>query len=129
MGWFRKHKQLTVSERVSNGFALLDNAKPGWHRGVCTYALDIANSYWCALGQTYGSYGQGLNALNIGARHAGENGFVTTHYLGDTDLEYELLTAEWRRQINERLDTERAAWAEQYHAETGKRFGGWLSRR
>lgn len=100
----RKKNQDTIATRVQRGMQTLDKAKPGWHRRISLMDLNIAQSNNCALGQIYGSYGDGRYALGMSAQQAKEQGFQA-HYrfplLADAqvDAEFAALTAEWQRQI------------------------------
>jgi len=96
----------TVEERVARGAARLDEAAPGWHENINVQTLNIASGSNCALGQTYGTYAQGINVLGIQG--------------GGSDLgfnaqggEFNALTAEWRRLIESRLEAQVQAWAEE----------------
>lgn len=111
--WFRRKKD-TVEDRVSKGIALLDQKAPGWHRQIRLGRLDISNGFSCALGQTYLSYFEGKRILGLSNQEVITHGFQAQARIRDSvDAEFEELTAEWRRQIEARLDTERAAWQKQ----------------
>lgn len=98
---------MEVASRVAAGAARLDADQPGWHRNVNVNTLDISSGSRCALGQTYGSYAQGVQRLGLTSGEASSLGFNTT---GVHD-NFAAITAEWRRLIEARLDEERAKWA------------------
>lgn len=59
---------LTPSDRpfereVQKGAALLDQHRPGWERGIDPSSLVIYHIERCILGQLYGDYGDGKDAL------------------------------------------------------------------
>lgn len=113
MRWFKKKD--SVEQRVTRGMHLLDKDRPGWHRRINLGSLNIARSDSCALGQTYGSYGAGMVDLRITTPEAIDHGFQVPRLTlpGNMRDEFDALTEEWRRQIEARLDDERAKWAEQ----------------
>lgn len=55
----------TVEERVAKGVALLDDKRPGWRSEINTDILVMSDSRDCLLGQLYGDYGSGLQALDL----------------------------------------------------------------
>lgn len=82
------------AERVDAGIALLDERGPeGWDDKINLATLNIANARDCVLGQVYGRYGAGCNALDIGLGL--EYGFWS--FLGMTSL-----TEVWREKITAR---------------------------
>src|SRR5258707_5143969 len=50
---------------VRAGIALLDEKDPGWRDKFNPSELRMAGSRHCVLGQTFGSYGLGLDMLNL----------------------------------------------------------------
>lgn len=54
---------LTIAERVQHGVNLLDMLKPEWREGVNPETLRISSCHQCVLGQLYGSFDGGNNAL------------------------------------------------------------------
>ena len=76
--------------QVSNGIALLDRKKPNWRDSVDLATLDMANSCDCVLGQVYGHYQIGQNALGNTPERYGF--FTLSSWLG--------LKREWHRQLS-----------------------------
>lgn len=124
----QKARRDKTSERVSRGMQALDKNRPGWHRRINLDRLDISSGTACALGQTYGLYGWGKHEIGM-TSHADvvEHGFQITPVLPGvtTQGQYERLTIEWRRQIEERLDAERAEWAKQQAKTPRRRLALW----
>jgi hypothetical protein len=117
--FWKKKRDETRTTRVARGMALLDQRRPGWHRNINLDRLDIASYTNCALGQTYGSYGHGRERLGFYGNDSRDHGFqisVHTTPIVGWKAEYNALTVEWRKQIEERLDTERAEWERQERA-------------
>lgn len=105
-------RRKNIEARVARGMALLDRARPGWHRRINLDRLDIADGRRCALGQTYGMYGWGVDRLGLSRGTSASHGFNANYVVPvTTRTEYNRLTAEWRRQIETRLDAEREQWA------------------
>src|SRR5437667_4843660 len=50
---------------IQNGIDLLDEKKPGWYQKIDLECLWLADCHGCILGQLYGSYAAGLNALGL----------------------------------------------------------------
>ncbi len=55
--------QAELAEHVTVGAALLDQRHPGWERQIDVDLLDMASAEDDMLGQLYGSYDEGLDAL------------------------------------------------------------------
>ena len=55
----------TVTERVADGAAFLDEHQAGWDRDIDLVALDIGSSCECILGQIHGDFGKGLRRLSL----------------------------------------------------------------
>ena len=53
----------TLEESVARGVELLDAVRPGWRGEIQRVRLDMADGFHCILGQLYGDYGNGLDAL------------------------------------------------------------------
>ena len=81
----------TVSERVDAGAALLDKRIPGWFNLVSVDTLKIYDPTLCVVGQLFGDYLGGLDALGVNI--AAEYGFNAY------DDEYTELDAAWRELI------------------------------
>lgn len=52
-----------VQERVSRGVKLLENYDPLWRDGITREKLELSNLRTCILGQLFGGYSQGCEAL------------------------------------------------------------------
>lgn len=94
-------------DEVKAGIALLDaKGPPDWRDKINTATLDLMETDHCVLGQVYGDYGKGIDALIPDAFHGGENwqrkiapfGFTTPPKARGEEPFWEL-TAEWRRQL------------------------------
>src|SRR6478609_1123816 len=97
---------------VLAGASLLDEKKPGWYNNVDLNTLNVNHVYSCPLGQLFGTYSKGLNAL-FGQFDRPEDGapfgfFIKFEVPKKYDSsytwgEYQKLTEEWKEQINARL--------------------------
>lgn len=54
-----------IPDRVQRGVELLDRVRPGWERSIDLGSLDIAICTRCVLGQLFGHYVDGKEALGI----------------------------------------------------------------
>lgn len=65
--FWRKHKVLPipveVQEAAAKGAAILDAHRQGWWLLIEEDSLDLLSQHNCILGQVYGSYIRGLDAL------------------------------------------------------------------
>lgn len=57
--------EYSISERVQAGAAYLDTACPGWDERIVTGILDITSWSRCVLGQLYGGFSKGVEALGL----------------------------------------------------------------
>lgn len=92
----------TIEARVTRGAQLLDERLPGWVDRIDLDRLNLASSCNCILGQKFGDYLDGIDALfNCQNTDAINHGFDAFEDEGaDAEAaEYEALTAEWRRVI------------------------------
>lgn len=53
------------STAVAEGVKLLDEKQPEWWKNINLYTLDMEGCYSCILGQLFGSYSVGREALGI----------------------------------------------------------------
>ena len=53
------------SAQVTAGMSLLDQQRPGWRSEIDLGTLDLGNCQVCVLGQIFGDYEDGLEALDI----------------------------------------------------------------
>jgi hypothetical protein len=53
----------SLDQRVRNMAAVLDEARPGWRGQVDADTINFDSTSDCVLGQLYGNYLRGLNAL------------------------------------------------------------------
>jgi hypothetical protein len=97
-----------IAERVAAGAAFLDERKPRWADGIGLDHLDIGSECNCVLGQSFGGYVFGKHSLGLTDRETVALGFTATGDEENLDesavdhSEYPLLTAEWKRLIEER---------------------------
>lgn len=93
-------------KEVEAGLALLDAQAPGWEKLVDLERLDITSPVGCMLGQVYGYYFDGLDALKITDLEASSYGFQLT--FDDSIIEsgerspYDRLTETWQTLLRER---------------------------
>src|SRR5258708_7417760 len=59
----RKGNPLMFEERIARGIALLDKYRPEWRSLISLERLDMYSVEDCVLGQVYGNFGIGLDAL------------------------------------------------------------------
>ena len=99
---FYRHLEL----KVDNGVALLDRHEPGWHHHIDLSDLDICSANRCIMGQLYGSYERGVRYMS---EREGMDTYVRRldavkyGFAADGQRCYEVLTAIWRRRVDERL--------------------------
>jgi hypothetical protein len=55
----------TITRRVRRGATLLDQEQPDWFEEIDTRTLDVRYMDLCPLGQLYGDYKDGLDALHL----------------------------------------------------------------
>lgn len=130
----------TITERVRRGAMLLDASVPGWAQRIDDRDLNIRSCSRCALGQVYGGYEDGMDALfpetNLRARDifATAHGFeaATCFIPASTETEMwararavddeaRLLAAAWLLEIRARLHVapepaDLPAWATEQNA-------------
>jgi hypothetical protein len=103
-----------ITERVARGAALLDAKRPGWASRIDLVALDITSTSNCILGQLYGWYEEGQDALaelddegyqisSVGSYEGFSLDHWDEHYDGDMQ-EVDDLHGAWNDAINERLN-------------------------
>ncbi len=86
-----------VLAAVDEGVRLLDQVRPGWYDEINTETLDIASAYRCVLGQLYGDFVAGVEALNIPS--GGETyGFNAPYFIDFTPI-----NDKWKGIIHDRL--------------------------
>lgn len=117
-----------IGLRVTLGALRLDGAYPRWERDVDTDQIDMGCTRYCVLGQLYGTFHTGLDALDMDcakSEHSalGFNRYTNTQWsevrrnaeranggariyfdYPDINEEYGLLDRAWRRAIKARLD-------------------------
>lgn len=59
---------MDFTEQINNGIALLDSREPNWRDDVDVNTLDLHSLDNCVLGQVFGDYGRGMEALFGGER-------------------------------------------------------------
>jgi hypothetical protein len=88
--------------RAEKGAAVLDGPRPGWYRRVNIEALDLNDCFECVVGQVFGHYTDGREALGIDGIRARELGFDFREIFDDP----EELSRAWRELIRERLEND-----------------------
>ena len=106
---------LSFPQRVRNGIALLDTGMPGWIDKVDVSILNMRNPEFCLLGQIMGSvrdtltgrmrngYWRSAEVFPIGSLSVFDQGFSLN--ASESLLYWEELTAEWKKAIRERKET------------------------
>jgi hypothetical protein len=94
-----------MAERVAVGAALLDAELPGWAERIELGLLDLGSPRCCVLGQLYGTYSVGLEAVGLDwgpscPERSRERGFTAFPGGGDT---FAGLTAAWRGEVAARV--------------------------
>ena len=97
---------------VGRGARLLDQENPSWYENVDTNLLRQHSVYGCVLGQLYGDYDNGLDALESstgknmrnGWTH-GFNAFGSGVFTFGGQAKYNKLTSYWIDEINLRRTT------------------------
>lgn len=82
---------------IDKGIALLDERVPTWCTKMQLDHLDLKSPDSCVLGQVYGSFGQGWDAL--GFDFPGEYGFDA-----DDGMSYDGLTRRWKQRIRKHCE-------------------------
>jgi len=52
-----------VADRVEQGARTLNKVRPGWHKEIDLDSLELANTCDCVLGQVFGTYVDGIQAI------------------------------------------------------------------
>jgi len=91
-----------AAQAAAKGAAVMDQRKPGWRKRINLEAFSVASVRACVLGQNYGSYGAGMEALGIGRTGAAELGFIWPCGQVDNDELIRALDEAWRSQIGKR---------------------------
>jgi hypothetical protein len=95
----------SIADRVSAGINLLDREVPDWDRRVNVDTLRLSSCERCVLGQLYGTWGDGLDELDLwdgddeGAADSAALGFSL--YEGEAGR-YGELTDAWVAAIRDR---------------------------
>ena len=96
-----------LRKRVERGATLLDAEQPGWCKRIDLVTLDMGDTEQCVLGQMYGHYSDGVDALGLGlSEYAGvytdaaEHGFDHAYF--PDDGEHDRLLPLWREAIEAR---------------------------
>lgn len=103
----------TAETRAAAGAALLDDQRPGWWRAINVAELDMSDGHHDVLGQLYGDFIRGMNALDLNA--IGNEGALLRDSVDlgfdlGFDLDYltiapgDRLTAAWRAEIAKRRE-------------------------
>jgi hypothetical protein len=108
----------SIESRVALGAALLDERRPGWFREVDRDSLEMGSCRRCVLGQLYGLYSAGRDALRHGtppgemslaamipgflaaARFSAAHGFNFNGFAPDYD--FDALRSAWLSEIGRR---------------------------
>ena len=96
-----------LKARVERGAALLDAEQPGWAPRIDVTTLNMSGGRTCVLGQTYGHYWTGVDALAIQGWRYGFSQLARDWMMGSIDTFHRLLPL-WREAIEARKGTEAA---------------------
>jgi len=78
---------------MMRGIALLDEHGPAdWRERINPYTLDIQSGHNCVLGQLYGVYSRGADALGFDIEDGGDYGFATR-------FNYRMLNKRWKEEL------------------------------
>lgn len=86
---------------VADQAKLLDRKRPGWYNKVNAVTLDQASAHRCVLGQVYGSYYEGLKALQL-ISAPDTDGFDGGKHYGVRTWNAAEETHAWREEIHAR---------------------------
>src|SRR5688572_23538181 len=89
-----------VPSLVEKGIDLLNIQRPGWHNQINLDTLDMSWGRMCIIGQLHpevldGPYGEGIDALGLGALTAFDHGFSLFRVDDPTIYAWNALRAEW----------------------------------
>ncbi|MGW4128017.1 hypothetical protein [Amycolatopsis japonica] len=93
----------SLATRVRRGVALLDEKVPGWHQRIDVEELVISSSEHCILGQLFGLYSAGTDALKLTT--GASQGFDLR--LSDPDSGYAILDRLWQFVVRSRQEAAR----------------------
>ena len=93
-----------LTETVAQGSKFLDIARPGWRGIISTKRLSMTQYRYCVLGQLYGTYEAGLEALWPGLTPDAQKALAEEHGFQPTDNDYNWHTLEqiWLAEIERR---------------------------
>ena len=78
---------------MMRGIALLDDYGPiNWRAQIDLDRLDIQSGFACVLGQLYGTYSRGADALDFAAEDGAKYGFATS-------FNYRMLNKRWKEEL------------------------------
>lgn len=104
----------SIRARVAAGATLLDAERPGWAGRIDVDQLQMGSCVRCVLGQLYGEYSDGCEALGFPRsidpqwREAVRYGFASLDCNGLTEAwkaEYTALRTAWVAEIRTRLES------------------------
>lgn len=82
-------------ECAARGAALLDERRPNWRAGVAVEHLAMRSSFFCVIGQLYGSFLTGLSELELSMVSSEEVVGLGFDAGRDRDEDYARLQAAW----------------------------------
>lgn len=97
---------MNIPWRVYQGMLWLDKNRPNWWKQIHLRSLNIQDQRTCVIGQLYGGIKPRANLANLGLDAYTDmvNGKHPSR--DDMSLEMWYLTAEWKRQIQLRRETQ-----------------------
>ena len=87
--------------RIRVGAELLDTQRPGWEHELALDRLDLSDCQECVLGQLYGSYSSGKDALDLAYGY--KHGFTIEGVHYSRVAKWSSLTLAWQRFVARRL--------------------------
>lgn len=89
---------INVEKRVLAGAKFLDGERPGWRNAINVELLDVADGNCCVLGQLYGTYSEGVEALDLSRGEIIDYGFDSS--MGSPTYD---LTEAWKRLLGSKF--------------------------
>lgn len=89
-----------LKRRVARGAMLLDAKQPGWAPRIDRERLAIKSGFYCVLGQVYGGYWDGIDAMSITGWRYGFVSAATKQQ--EADEQFQSLDTLWREAIEAR---------------------------
>lgn len=92
---------------IERGAALLDSIRPDWFRCIDVPSLDMDDPERCILGQLFGHYDSGCNAIQISPKTPRSYNGTPGRYFGfnnEMSWSRDTQAAAWRNEIRTRME-------------------------